>query len=275
MSESPIAKPEANVPARGCILFMRHPSFLPRVSLHRPGSDVLTLLSLVLLVVHAVVEIRGGATALGAGGFYESVGLSRPGALAGKGWQFLTYLFFHGSWEHVLLNCMVIYLIGGRVLHILGARAFTRIFLGGALGGGLLHVLLFPSYPLGEGITPPHLPLVGASGGMMALLMALVSLSPDSRMWPLMVSGRNLGRGLMLSSLVLFLLTPGLKIPVLEAAGQWLARNGEMGPLFRVSHICHFGGGLVGMLYAHRLLRKSVSLEDLRRDRKRREGVGA
>ncbi|NRB26812.1 MAG: rhomboid family intramembrane serine protease [Roseibacillus sp.] len=259
---------------------MRRPSFLPRISLHRPGFDILTLLCLVLLVVHVVVVVGGevvggGVKGLVAAGFYETIGLSRPGVLAGKGWQFLTYPFFHGNWPHLLLNWMVIYMIGGRVLHILGMRAFTRIFFGGALGGGLLHVLLFPSYPLGEGITPPHLPLVGASGGMMALLMALVSLSPDSRMWPLMVSGRNLGRGLMFSTLILFLLTPGLKIPVLEAAGQWLASNGEMGPLFQVSHICHFGGGLVGMLYAHRLLRKSVSLEDLRRDRKRREGVGA
>ena len=252
---------------------MRRPSFLPRISLHRPGFDVLTLLSLVLLVVHAVVEISGGKTALMAAGFYESVGLSRPGVLAGKGWQFLTYLFFHGSWEHVLLNCMVIYLIGGRVLHILGARAFTRIFFGGALGGGLLHIFLNPSYPLGEGVTPLHPPLVGASGGMMALLMALVSLSPDSRMWPLMVSGRNLGRGLMFATFILFLLTPGLKIPILKAVGEWLAGSGGMALLFQTSHICHLGGGRISILYAHRLLRP-VSLKHLQRDRKRREGAG-
>ena len=263
--------PETNVLMVGRFLFMRRPSFLPRISLHRPGFDNLTLLCLVLLVVHVVVVMCGGVAALVAAGFYETVGLSRPGALAGKGWQFLTYPFFHGTWPHLLLNWMIIYMIGGRVVHILGARAFTKIFFGGAVGGGLLHVLLFPGYPLGEGATPPHWPLVGASGGMMALLIALVSLSPDSRMWPLMVSGRNLGRGLMFSTLVLFLLTPGLKIPVLAAAGHWLASNGEMGSLFQVSHICHFGGGLVGMLYVHRLLRKPVSLEDLRRDRKRRE----
>ena len=257
----------------GRFLFMRRPSFLPRISLHRPGFDILTLLCLVLLAVHVAVVVGGGETALVAGGFYESVGLSRPGVLAGKGWQFLTYPFFHGNWPHLLLNWMVIYMIGGRVLHILGARAFTRIFFGGAVGGGLLHVLLFPSYPLGEAITPPHLPLVGASGGMMALLIVLVSLSPDSRMWPLMVSGRNLGRGLMFSTLILFLLTPGLKIPILKAAGEWLAGSGGMAPLFQASHICHFGGGLVGMLYAHRLLRP-VSLKHLQRDRKRREEAG-
>ena len=107
----------------------------------------------------------------------------------------------------------------------------------------------------------------------MALLMALVSLSPDSRMWPLMVSGKNLGRGLMFSTLILFLLTPGLKIPILQAVGEWLAFSGGMAPLFQASHICHLGGGMIGMFCAHRLLRP-VSLKDLQRDRKRREEAG-
>ena len=249
-------------------------SLLPRINLHRPGPDVLTLLSLFLLAVHLVVQICGGVAVLEAGGFYQAVGLSRPGVLAGKGWQFLTYPFLHGSWAHLLLNGAVIYAIGGRVLHILGARAFVRIFCLGALGGGLLHVLLFPVYPLGGDATPPHVPLVGASGGMMALLMAFVHLVPDSRMWPLMVSGRNLGRGLMLSTLGLFLMTPGLRIPVLQSGGEWLATNVMGGGLFLVSHICHFGGGLAGILYVRRLLRSPVSLEDLRRDRKRREEAG-
>ena len=108
----------------------------------------------------------------------------------------------------------------------------------------------------------------------MALLMAFVHLVPDSRMWPLMVSGRNLGRGLMLSTLGLFLMTPGLRIPVLQSGGEWLATNVMGGGLFLVSHICHFGGGLAGILYVRRLLRSPVSLEDLRRDRKRREEAG-
>ena len=241
--------------------------------MHRPGPDALTLLALALLVVHVAVVMRGGVVFLGNGGLYESVGLSRPGVLAGKLWQFLTYLFFHGSWPHLLLNWLIIYLIGGRVLHMLGVKAFTTIFFGGAVGGGLLHVVLFPVYPLGEGVTPPHLPLVGASGGMMALLMAFVGLSPDSRMWPLMVSGRNLGRGLMMATLILFLLTPGMRIPGLKVVGEWMAGRGGMAPVFQISHICHLGGGLVGMFYVYRLLRP-VSLERLQRDRKRREGSG-
>lgn len=160
-------------------------------------------------------------------------------------------------------------------MHILGARAFAKIFFVGVLVGGMLHLLFYPRYPVGEDFSAAYIPLVGASGGLMALLMVITSLSPDSRMWPIMVSGRNLGRGLLLSTLILFLLTPGLKIPILSGMGKWLVQAGDLGVIFQISHICHFGGGVVGILYARRLLRSPVSLEDLRRARKRREGVAA
>ena len=269
----PGVMPEPSALPGRCSPLMRRPNFLPGTSLHRPRLDVLTLLSLLLVAVHAVVAWQGGARVLVEKGFYDVVGLSKPGLLAGKVWHLLTYSLFHGYWMHLLLNLAVIYAVGGRVMRILGGRAFARIYLAGVLAGALLHVLLFPAYPLGEGHTPAQMPLVGASGGMMALLLALTSLSPDSRMWPLMVSGKNLGRGLMLSTLILFLLSPGLGIPVLGALGGLLRDEAGMGALFQVSHMCHFGGGLVGMIFARRLLCSPVSLEDLRRDRERREGL--
>jgi hypothetical protein len=107
---------------------------------------------------------------------------------------------------------------------------------------------------------------------MMALLITLVSLSPDSRMWPLMISGKNLGRGIMLSALILFLFTPGLAFPGLSKVGSWVARDEALGAsLFLISHPCHIGGGLVGLLFTRRLLGKPVSLEELQLDRKKRE----
>ena len=251
---------------------MRRPTLLPEISLHRPGFDALTVLSLSLVIIHVVVVMQGGVPVLIEEKFYEVVGLSRTGLLAGKGWQLVTYSFFHGYWMHLLLNLVVIYAVGGRVVRILGGRTFAAIYLSGVLAGGLLHVLLFPAQPLGAGYTPAVLPLVGASGGMMALLLTLTSLSPDSRMWPLMVSGKNLGRGLMLSTVILFCLSPGLNVPMLGSVGGFLRDEAGMGPLFQVSHMCHFGGGLVGLFFAGRLLHSPVTLEDLRRERARREG---
>lgn len=254
---------------------MRFSSLLPRPRLHRPGFDVLTIVSLLLLLAHGLVVANGGVRGLYDQGFYSVVGLSWPGLQEGKLWQFGTHFLFHGSVVHLLFNWLMIYLIGGSVMHILGGRAFAKIFFGGVLAGAILHVLLQPVYPTGMKGEPAFAPLVGASAGAMALLLALTSLSPDSRMWPLPVSGKNLGRGMLLASALLFLLTPGLGIPVLSAAGSWLARYGGFDALFRVSHLAHLGGGLVGFFYARRLMRVPVSLEDLRRARERKEGMAA
>ena len=77
----------------------------------------------------------------------------------------------------------------------------------------------------------------------------------------------------MLSALLLFLLTPGVGVPILAAAGDWLVRGEGAGNVFfMVSHPCHLGGGLAGLLSVRRLMGRPVSLDDLRRDRKRREG---
>lgn len=251
---------------------MNRSSLLPRVSLHRPGLDAVTIVCVTLIAVQVVIEISGGVDLNIAGGLYEVFGLNRPGVLAGRVWQFATYPFLHGGWMHLLFNWLIIYLMGGRVSHILGGRAFAKIFFGGVIVGGLLHVVLQPKYPLGEGGPMiAYAPLVGASAGALALLLALTSLSPDSRMWPIMVSGKNLGRGLLVATLILFAFTPGLGIPILSDAGSWLAQSAGLASLFSVSHLCHFGGGLFGMIYVRRLLRSPVTLEELRRARERRE----
>ncbi len=236
---------------------------------------MLSVLCVVLVAGHLAVVGFGGVASLYDRGLYDALGLSRPGILGGRVWQVVTHPFLHGTWVHLILNCSVIYLTGGRVLHILGGRSFLRIFFGGVLVGTVLHLLLHPSLPIGIEGERPNGPLIGASAGAMALLLALTSLSPDSRMWPLPLSGKNLGRGLLLATLILFAITPGLGVPVLSSIGTWLVQKAGLSSLFGIGHIYHFGGGLVGWLYARRLLRSPVSLGDLQRSRARREGVTA
>jgi membrane associated rhomboid family serine protease len=112
--------------------------------------------------------------------------------------------------------------------------------------------------------------LVGLSGGCLALLLLAVTLSPQSRMFPLPVSGKSLGLGIMLAAFGLALIDPALGLPGAAAAGCWLTAHG-MGAWFQVGHACHLGGGLAGWLYGCWLLRTRVTLNQLRRDRARRE----
>lgn len=190
--------------------------------------------------------------------WYQILGLERAGFLTGKFWQIASHAFLHGGWWHAGLNALFVLLIGSRVEHIAGRAVMWRVVAAGILGGGAGHLLL------GAGL------LVGMSGGCLALLLLLTTLSPQSRMMPLPVSGRSLGFGILLAALLLALVNPHLGAPGFAEIGREMERQG-LGSWFRMGHACHFGGGLAGWIYGRWILRPRVTLESLRRERARRE----
>lgn len=209
-----------------------------------------------LIAVQLLVAMRGGAGELR--WWFENFGLSRDGFLAGKVWQIFTHALLHGGWWHVALNALFLLLAGSRVEHVAGRAVMSRCILYGILGGGIGHLML------GTGL------LAGISGGCFALVLLLATLSPESRLLPIPVSGRSLGVGLLLAALLLALANPELGIPGLAAAGRAIVNHG-MGSWFEVGHACHLGGGLAGWLHGRWILRPRVSLARLQRDRARRE----
>lgn len=202
------------------------------------------------------VSVKGGPEYLSE--WFETLGLSREGFLSGKIWQLLSYGFLHGTWWHAGLNAMLVLALGSRVEHVAGAAVMMRAVVAGVVAGGVAHLVA------GSGL------LVGLSGGCLALLLLLVTLSPQSRMCPLPVSGKNLGIGILLTALALALLHPALGLPGLSTVGRMLENHG-MGGWFKIGHACHLGGGLAGWLYGRWILRPRVTLVSLRRDRARRE----
>jgi membrane associated rhomboid family serine protease len=189
--------------------------------------------------------------------WYETLGLERAGFLSGKIWQIASHAFLHGGWWHAGMNAFFVVLIGSRVEHIAGRAVVWRVLAAGILGGGAGHLLL------GAGL------LVGMSGGCLALLLLLTTLSPQSRMLPIPVSGRSLGFGILFSALLLALVNPQLGVPGFADVGREMERHG-LGSWFRMGHACHFGGGLAGWFYGRWMLRPRITLASLRRDRERR-----
>jgi membrane associated rhomboid family serine protease len=210
----------------------------------------------VVLAVHSAVTVESSARSLNA--VFEWLGLSREGMLAGRVWQVATHGLLHGSWFHLGLNCLFVLLIGSRIEHMAGGLVFVRTMVAGVLGGGVAHLLI------GSGL------LVGMSGGCLALLLMLTTLSPQSRMMPVPVSARSLGLGVMIAELILALINPGLGLPGFSQIGNGLVKLG-CGSWFQLGHACHVGGGLAGWLMGLWVLRPRVSLDGLRRARARRE----
>ena len=190
---------------------------------------------------------------------YLNCGLSRHGIGSMGLWQLVSYAFFHSGWVHVAMNAILLLSVGVRLEWMLGRIGYGMVLLGGVLLGGVLHLMCSPNI------------LVGGSGAVFAVLLCMMTLSPESK-WlvPFPVSAKNLGRGIITASLLLLLINPELGLPGLSSLGGYLADAG-FGGLFRISHACHLGGALAGWLCALWVLRNRVTLEDLQRDRARRE----
>lgn len=215
-----------------------------------------------ILGIEFLVFLVGGPDQQPAGSWYQALGLSREGIFSGKIWQFFSYGLLHGNGWHAGVNALFVLLIGSRIEHIAGHTVLLRAVIFGVLGGAIGHLVLAPG-----AVGAPL--LVGFSGGCMGLLLLLTTLSPQSRMMPLPVSGKSLGLGILIAELILALADPAFGVPGFSIFGQWLVNHGA-GNWFQMGHACHFGGGMAGWLYGRWYLRPRVSLDRLRRDRMRR-----
>jgi membrane associated rhomboid family serine protease len=221
-----------------------------------PASWVLVVL---MLLAHLWTQVEVGAGNEVA--WYQWLGLSREGMSESSYWQIFSHGWLHGSWGHLVVNAVLVWLLGTRLELMMGWRVILGVTFSGIAAGGLVHLLL------GHGL------LVGISGGAMALLLCLASLSPDARLLPLGLSARNLGRGVMIGELLLAVADPMLGMPGFSQLGDWLVDQG-FASVFQLGHACHFGGGLSGIWWARKLRGPRLTLKQLRLDRERRERAG-
>ena len=83
-------------------------------------------------------------------------------------WQPLTYMFMHGSFDHLFFNMFSLWMFGTVLERYWGTRRFLFYYLVCGIGAGLLNMLI-------PGV---HLS-VGASGAIYALLLAFGMMFPN------------------------------------------------------------------------------------------------
>jgi membrane associated rhomboid family serine protease len=64
--------------------------------------------------------------------------LSRDNIRKGRFWTLLTHSVTHIELFHLLTNSIGLYFFGGQIERIFGPQTFLRIFLSGAIIGGLI-----------------------------------------------------------------------------------------------------------------------------------------
>lgn len=83
-------------------------------------------------------------------------------------WQPLTYMFMHGSFDHLFFNMFTLWMFGATLENYWGTRRFLFYYLVCGIGAGLLN-LLVPGLHVS----------VGASGAVYALLLAFGMMFPN------------------------------------------------------------------------------------------------
>ena len=171
----------------------------------------------------------------------ESFGsLSWQQLKAGKVWTPVTYMFLHGSLMHLAGNMFVLFFAGRNVLALLGKRHFLTIYFAGGILGGLLQVAF--------GALVGDNPLIGASGGVVALLIAMAALIPEQVVYLLLF---------FVIPVKMKMKTVALLVVAIDVA---MLIGETLGVLdLGIGNLAHLGGALCGWLYIKRGLSTSRS----------------
>jgi len=146
------------------------------------------------------------------------------GTLITQPWSLITYMFLHEGVMHIVFNMLVFYWMGKLLTEYLGNDKLWTTYLLGGLTGGLIYILAFNLFPAFETIGQASR-LLGASAGVIAILIAAATLLPDYRVH-LMIFGEVKLKYVAIASILLY----AISIPYGNAGG----------------HIAHLGGALFG-----------------------------
>lgn len=142
-------------------------------------------------------------------------------------WQLVSYAFLHGGIGHLFFNGLALYQFGARIEYTFGQRRFAIYFFTCVVGAGLTQ-LAVNAFMINAGASP--FPTIGASGGVLGLLLAYGLLFPHERVMllipPIPMSARTLVIAFGVISLVL----------------------GVTGTAAGIAHFAHLGGMLFGWL---------------------------
>ena len=145
-------------------------------------DNALNQLIIINLIVFAVMIVLNGIFTLTQRPDYAALLnqqlqlSSNLGVLLRHPWTLLTYAFVHDGFLHIIFNMLNLYYFGQLVREYLGDRRLVSLYLLGALVGGIFFLLAFNLLPVFAGITTP---IVGASAGVTAVIVAAATLLPD------------------------------------------------------------------------------------------------
>jgi len=87
-------------------------------------------------------------------------------------WPFLTHMFLHGGWFHIIANMWTLWIFGDNVEDRMGSVRFGVFYVLCGLAAALTHIIMNPASPV---------PVIGASGAISGVLGAYLLLYPGAQ----------------------------------------------------------------------------------------------
>ena len=146
-------------------------------------------------------------------------------------WSFITYMFWHNGFLHLLFNMLWLHFGGKLFLQYLNPKQLLSTYILGGLSGGILFIIAYNYMPAFESLSYRS-SAVGASASVLAIVIAISSYKPNHSVQFPFIGFIKL-KHIAISMVILDVLS----IPKGNAGG----------------HIAHIDGALFGYLYINQL----------------------
>jgi len=146
-------------------------------------------------------------------------------------WVMITHMFSHYDIWHILFNMLWLYWFGRIIQEFIGNKKILPLYIYGGLTGAALLILSYNIFP-GLQSELPYVSALGASAGVLAIVVAAATLVPDYTVFLLFFGG------VKIKYIALFMvLLDMVSIPGLNSGGR----------------IAHLGGALFGYVFIKQL----------------------
>ena len=150
------------------------------------------------------------------------------GDLLFKPWTLVTYSFLHSGFFHLFWNMYLLFFASRLFLNLFQIKTFFNVYFLGVLIGGFTFMGSYALFPAFQNSSPM---MIGASAGVMAVLIFMATYSPDLEVRLILFNVKLRYLGLA------FVLLDVIQIPYGNAGG----------------HLAHIGGAALGFFYVQRL----------------------
>ncbi|NQV91526.1 rhomboid family intramembrane serine protease [Candidatus Woesearchaeota archaeon] len=108
-------------------------------------------------------------------GNFTDIFVLNPKLFLSEPWRLISSMFLHGSVSHILFNMYALFMFGPLVQQVIGPKKFLQTYFATGLIAAIAHIIFSNSLAL------------GASGAIFGLMGVLIILTPDLKVYMMLI----------------------------------------------------------------------------------------